>query len=48
MQIAVIVTDSELEPLDEGIELIVRTEKDVLDRMNEWYVASGRRKEKAS
>ena len=37
-QIAVIVTDYELEPLDEGIELIVKTEKDVLDKMNEWYV----------
>lgn len=33
-----IVTDAELNQLDEGVEFIVRTEKDVLDRMNEWCV----------
>ncbi|KAL8292124.1 hypothetical protein RQP46_001590 [Phenoliferia psychrophenolica] len=39
LEIACIVTDSELQPLDEGVEFIVRTEKAVLDRMNEWCVA---------
>ena len=33
-----IVTDAELNQLDEGIELIVRTEKDVLDRSEERRV----------
>ncbi|GJN92030.1 hypothetical protein Rhopal_005058-T1 [Rhodotorula paludigena] len=36
LQIACIVTNKDLEPLDDGVEFIVKTEKDVLDRMNEW------------
>ncbi|GAA6040999.1 hypothetical protein JCM8097_000532 [Rhodosporidiobolus ruineniae] len=38
LEIAVIVTDKDLNPLDEGVEYIVKTEKDVLDRMNEWCI----------
>jgi oligoribonuclease len=30
------VTNKELEPLDEGVEYIVKTDQDVLDNMNEW------------
>lgn len=33
-----IVTNSELEPLDEGVEFIVQTSQEVLDKMNEWCV----------
>ncbi|KIP11228.1 hypothetical protein PHLGIDRAFT_83651 [Phlebiopsis gigantea 11061_1 CR5-6] len=36
LEIAVIVTNGNLEPVDDGIEYIVRTEKAVLDRMGEW------------
>ena len=35
-QIACIATDSELNELDEGVEYIVKTDKAVLDKMNEW------------
>ncbi|GAA6055534.1 hypothetical protein JCM3770_006773 [Rhodotorula araucariae] len=38
LEIACIVTDKDLNPLDDGVEYIVRTEKDVLDRMNEWCI----------
>jgi hypothetical protein len=38
VQIAVIVTDKDLNELDEGIEFIVKTEKEVLDKMNDWCV----------
>lgn len=31
-------TNKDLEPLDEGVEYIIKTEKSVLNRMNEWYV----------
>ncbi|KAM0749842.1 ribonuclease H-like protein [Meredithblackwellia eburnea MCA 4105] len=36
--IAVIVTDSELTPFDEGVEYIIKTDKHILDRMNEWCI----------
>lgn len=32
-------TDKELEPLDGGIELVVKVEQEVLDRMNDWLVS---------
>lgn len=35
-QIACIATNADLEPLDEGVEYVVRTDKAVLDNMNEW------------
>lgn len=35
-QIAVIVTDKELNTLDDGVEFIIKTEKGVLDKMNAW------------
>ncbi|SCV68089.1 BQ2448_210 [Microbotryum intermedium] len=38
LEIAMIATDSDLRPLDEGIEMIVRTERHVLDSMNAWCV----------
>ncbi|GAA5966067.1 hypothetical protein JCM8115_004921 [Rhodotorula mucilaginosa] len=38
LEIACIVTDKDLEPLDEGVEFIIKTEKTVLDRMNEWCI----------
>jgi oligoribonuclease len=39
-QIACIVTDKDLNQLDEGIEFIVKTDKDVLDKMNDWCASS--------
>lgn len=41
-QIACIATDADLNELDEGVEYIVKTDKDVLDRMNEWSVLVSR------
>ncbi|GAA6024025.1 hypothetical protein JCM8202_004927 [Rhodotorula sphaerocarpa] len=38
LEIACIVTNKDLEPLDEGVEYIIKTEKSVLDRMNEWCI----------
>ncbi|GAA5981090.1 hypothetical protein JCM10908_003981 [Rhodotorula pacifica] len=38
LEIACIVTNKDLEPLDEGVEYIVKTEQTVLDRMNEWCI----------
>lgn len=32
-------TDKNLEPLDDGVEFIVRTDKQVLEKMNEWCVS---------
>ena len=37
-QIAVIVTDKNLNPLDDGVEYIIKTDKGVLDKMNAWSV----------
>ncbi|KAJ6495760.1 ribonuclease H-like domain-containing protein [Mycena vitilis] len=36
LEIAVLITNGDLELVDEGIEFIVRTEKATLDAMNEW------------
>ena len=32
LEIAVIITDGRLRPVDEGIEFVIQTSKDVLDR----------------
>ncbi|KAI0041349.1 ribonuclease H-like protein [Auriscalpium vulgare] len=36
LEIAVLITDRELELVDDGIEFIIRTDKEALDRMDEW------------
>ncbi|GAA5947169.1 hypothetical protein JCM3775_002687 [Rhodotorula graminis] len=38
LEIACIVTDKNLEPLDDGVEFIVHTDENVLERMNEWCI----------
>lgn len=37
-QIAVVITNGELEAVDRGIEFVIRTDKAVLDAMGEWCV----------
>ncbi|GAA5949942.1 hypothetical protein JCM3765_007745 [Sporobolomyces pararoseus] len=39
LEIACIATNWKLEPLDGGVEYIVKTEKEVLDNMNDWCIA---------
>lgn len=34
---AAIITDGQLEPLDEGISFVIHAEKALLDGMDEWY-----------
>jgi len=36
LEIAVLITNGNLELVDEGIEYVIRTEKEHLDRMDEW------------
>jgi oligoribonuclease len=36
IEIAVIITDGELLPVDPGINYVIRTEKRLLDGMDEW------------
>lgn len=38
LEIACIITDGELNPVDEGVSYVISTSKDVLDNMNAWYV----------
>ncbi|GAA5986961.1 hypothetical protein JCM11641_002268 [Rhodosporidiobolus odoratus] len=38
LEIAAIVTDKDLNMLDGGVEYIIRTDKDVLEKMNEWCI----------
>ncbi|WWD03092.1 hypothetical protein V865_001138 [Kwoniella europaea PYCC6329] len=38
IEIAVIITNGRLEPVDEGVNYIINTPKEVLDNMNEWCV----------
>ncbi|EPQ26799.1 uncharacterized protein PFL1_05777 [Pseudozyma flocculosa PF-1] len=38
LEIAVIITDAQLNPLDEGVSYVIKTEKHVLDAMGEWCV----------
>ncbi|KAI0057869.1 ribonuclease H-like protein [Artomyces pyxidatus] len=36
IEIAVLITDRDLDLVDDGIEFVIRTDKEVLDRMDEW------------
>lgn len=36
LEVACIVTDGELEPVDEGVNYVIRTPQNVLDGMNAW------------
>jgi len=36
LEIAVIITDGDLKPVDEGIEYVIKTDEDVLDSMGDW------------
>ncbi|GAA5923438.1 Rex2p [Sporobolomyces koalae] len=38
LEIACIATNANLEPLDDGVEYIVNTDRDVLDSMNDWCI----------
>lgn len=38
IEIAVIITDGQLNEVDEGIEFVIQTDKEVLDKMGEWCV----------
>ncbi|GAA5936806.1 hypothetical protein JCM10213_000065 [Rhodosporidiobolus nylandii] len=38
LEIAAIVTDKDLNPLDDGVEYIIKTDKEVLDKMNDWCI----------
>ncbi|RXK37080.1 oligoribonuclease [Tremella mesenterica] len=38
LEIAVIITDGKLNPVDEGVDYVIRTEQAVLDGMGEWCV----------
>lgn len=38
IEIACIITDGDLNPLDDGVAYAIRTPKEVLDKMGEWCV----------
>lgn len=38
IEIAVLVTNGNLEMVDEGVEFVIKTEKEILDGMNAWCV----------
>lgn len=38
LEVACIITDGDLNPVDEGVSYVISTSKDVLDSMNAWYV----------
>ncbi|KAH9174930.1 ribonuclease H-like domain-containing protein [Lactarius sanguifluus] len=38
LEIAVLITNGNLEVVDDGLEFIIRTEKSVLDNMNDWCI----------
>ncbi|KAI9465290.1 ribonuclease H-like domain-containing protein [Lactarius psammicola] len=38
LEIAVLITNGNLEVVDDGLEFVIRTEKSVLDNMNEWCI----------
>lgn len=38
IEIACIITDGQLNPVDEGVNYVIRTEKEVLDKMNDWCI----------
>lgn len=39
LEVACIVTDGDLTPVDEGVSYVIHTNAAVLDGMDEWYVA---------
>ena len=36
LEVACIITDGDLNAVDEGVSYVIRTDKDVLDNMNAW------------
>ena len=36
LEVAVIITDGQLQPVDEGVSYVIQTPRKVLDRMDEW------------
>jgi len=38
LEVACIVTDGQLKPLDEGVSYVIQTDLSVLANMDEWYV----------
>ena len=38
LEVAVIITDGQFQPVDEGVSYVIQTPRKVLDRMDEWYV----------
>ena len=38
LEVAVIITDGQLQPADEGVSYVIQTPRNVVDRMDEWYV----------
>lgn len=38
IEIAVLITNKDLEVVDEGVQFVIKTEKAVLESMNEWCV----------
>jgi len=36
LEVACIITDAQLQPLDEGVSYVISTSKEVLDGMGEW------------
>lgn len=40
LEIACIITDGQLQPVDEGVSYVIQTDKAILDRMDEWYVGT--------
>lgn len=38
IEIACIITDGQLNPVDEGVNYVIRTEKPILDKMNDWCI----------
>lgn len=39
LEVACIITNENLEPLDEGVSYVIKTDKSVLDQMGEWCVS---------
>lgn len=38
LEIAVVITNGDLEPVDSQVSFVIRTGKETLDNMNEWCV----------
>lgn len=38
LEVACIVTDGQLQPVDDGVSYVIRTDKSVLEAMGEWCV----------